>query len=98
MNVSVKRRIMTPDRTTEIGETIESQLRKLQETNQPIDATAPIIFTARKDGVIPEYNIRSDKWDRALENMEQVAINRQEQRAEWQNELDSIEATPTEEQ
>lgn len=96
MNVSVKRRLMKADRATEIGETIESQLRKLQETNQPIDATAPIIFTARKDGVIPEYNIRSDKWDRALENMEQVAINRQEQRAEWQNELDSIEATPEE--
>lgn len=79
---------------TELGETLELQIKRIKETNQPIEAGAPTIFTARKDGVIPEYDIRSDKWDRALENMEQVSRNRQEQRAEWLKQLD--ETNPVE--
>lgn len=75
---------------TEFGETLELQIKRMKETNQPIEGGAPTIFTARKDGVIPEYDIRSDKWDRALENMEQVSRNRQEQRAEW---LEKLEET-----
>lgn len=81
--------MMKPDKATELGETIESQIRRMTTTNEPIDGTAPIIFTPRKDGVRPEYNIRSDKWEQALKNMEQVARNRQEQRAEWVNKLET---------
>ena len=36
---------------------------------------APIIYTERKDGVIPAYNIRTDKWDIALTAMDQVNKN-----------------------
>lgn len=81
--------LMKPTKATELGETIESQIKRMTTTNEPIDGTAPIIFTPRKDGVRPEYNIRSDKWERALENMEQVARNRQEQRAEWLDKLNT---------
>lgn len=100
MNLAVRYKLMKADRPTEIGETIESMIRKQTTTNQPIDATAPIIFTPRKDGVIDDYNIRSDKWDRALQNMEQVAINRQTQRENWIQSLDdnNIETTPDSEQ
>lgn len=94
MNVSIKRNLMKATKPIETGETIESQIRRMTTTNEPIDGGAPIIFTPRKDGVIDDYNVRSDKWDRALKNMEQVAINRQTQRKEW---LDSLNKLSTEE-
>lgn len=97
MRIAVKHNLMKPDKATEIGETIEAMVKRMTTTNEPIDGTAPIIFTPRKDGVINEYNIRADKWEAAMENMEQVARNRQNQRAEWQEKLDGIQTTQTEE-
>lgn len=89
MRVTIKQRtLFKATEPTETGETLELQIKRMKETNQPIEGGAPTIYTARKDGVIPEYDIRSDKWDRALENMEQVSRNRQEQRAEWLKKLD----------
>lgn len=95
MRTAIKQRtLFKATEPTEFGETLELQIKRMKETNQPIEGGAPTIFTARKDGVIPEYDIRSDKWDRALENMEQVSRNRQEQRAEWLKQLD--ETNPVE--
>ena len=34
--------------------------------------SAPLIYTPRKDGVIAAYDIRTDKWDVALDAMEKV--------------------------
>lgn len=81
--------LMRADKATEIGETIEAMVKRMTATNEPIEGTAPIIFTPRKDGVIDEYNIRADKWEAAMKNMDQVARNRQEKRAEWLNNLDN---------
>lgn len=98
MRIALKQKsLMKPDKAAEIGETIEAMVKRMTTTNEPIDGTAPIIFTPRKDGVINEYNIRADKWDQAMQNMEQVARNRQEKRAEWQQQLDNTQTTPTEE-
>ena len=33
------------------------------ETNEPIGETAPMIYTKKTDGVIPAYDIRTDKWE-----------------------------------
>lgn len=98
MRIAVKHKnLMKTDKATEIGETIEAMVKRMTTTNEPIDGSAPIIFTPRKDGVINQYNIRADKWDEAMKNMEQVARNRQEKRAEWQEKLDGIQTTQTEE-
>ena len=43
------------------GESIERKVSKLIENNEPITDGAPIIFTEKKDGVLPQYDIRTDK-------------------------------------
>ena len=45
------------------GETIEDKVRRVTLNNEPIEDTAPLIYTERKDGVLPQYDIRTDKWE-----------------------------------
>lgn len=45
------------------------KLRKIMENNEPIDEVAPIIYTDKKNGVMKEYDIRTDRFDVALEAM-----------------------------
>lgn len=65
---------MKPVETVE-GETIEEKVARVVENKEPIEDGAPIIYTERKNGVIPAYNIRTDKWDIALTAMDQVNKN-----------------------
>lgn len=52
------------------GESIEKKVSKLIENNEPITDGAPIIYTEKKDGVLPQYDIRTDKWDIAQSAMD----------------------------
>ena len=52
------------------GESIEEKVAKLIENNEPVTDGAPIIYTEKKDGVLPQYNIRTDKWDIAQSAMD----------------------------
>ena len=53
------------------GERIEEKVRRLTDEKSPINDGAPIIYTERKDGVLPAYDIRTDRWDIAQKAMEQ---------------------------
>lgn len=55
------------------GESIEQKIDRIVNNNEPISDGAPIIYTERKDGVMPEYDIRADKWDIAIDAMDKVA-------------------------
>lgn len=57
----------------ESGESIEQKMRRVTTTNEPIDNVAPMIYTERKQGVLPECDIRTDRWDIAQEAMGAVA-------------------------
>ena len=54
------------------GESIENKVRRITENNEPITDGAPIIYTNREDGVLPAYNIRTDRWEIAQQAMEAV--------------------------
>lgn len=43
------------------------------QQNEPIKDGAPIIHTERKDGVLPEHDIRTDRFEIAVEAMDKVA-------------------------
>lgn len=62
--------------TTYEGETIEQKVRRIVENKEPISDGAPIVYTEKKDGILPQYNIRTDKWDIALEAMDKVQASR----------------------
>lgn len=54
------------------GEPIEAKVKRITENNEPITDGAPIIYTNRDDGVLPAYNIRTDRWDIAQQAMDAV--------------------------
>lgn len=54
------------------GESIETKVKRITENNEPITDGAPIIYTNRDDGVLPAYNIRTDRWEIAQQAMEAV--------------------------
>ena len=54
------------------GECIEEKIRRVTQNGEPITDGAPIIFTEKKDGVLPQYDIRTDRWDIALMAMDAV--------------------------
>lgn len=58
------------------GETIEEKVRRVVENKEPISDGAPIVFTEKKDGVLPQFNIRTDKWEIALDAMDKVQASR----------------------
>ena len=41
------------------GELIEEKVKRLTQEKTPVDDSAPIIYTERKDGVLPAYDIRT---------------------------------------
>ena len=54
------------------GESIEQKVSRITENNEPITDGAPIIYTNRDDGVLPAYNIRTDRWEIAQQAMDAV--------------------------
>lgn len=55
------------------GETIETKIERIVENNEPISDGAPLIWTDRKDGVLPAYDIRTDRFDLAIDAMNAVS-------------------------
>lgn len=66
-----KSRITTNDLMD--GTSIEEQMRKALEGKEPIKATAKINYTERKDGVLPQFDIRTDRFEMALLATDKVA-------------------------
>lgn len=57
------------------GEIIEDKVKRLTENKEPIKDAAPLVYTKKVDGVLPQFNIRTDKWDLVQSKME--AANKQ---------------------
>ena len=55
------------------GETIEAKVERIMVNNEPITDNAPVIYTERKYGVQPEYDIRTDRFEPALDATGHIA-------------------------
>lgn len=51
------------------GETIEQKVERIVNNNEGIEDGSPAIYTERSMGVMAEYDIRTDKWDLAIDAM-----------------------------
>ena len=54
------------------GESIETKCARILQNKEPITDTAPIIYTAKEDGVLPAYNIRTDRFDIAIDAYDKI--------------------------
>lgn len=57
------------------GQSIEQKMRIIIQTKEPIKCTTPKIYQDKNEGVAPECDIRTDRFDIAVEAMNKVAIN-----------------------
>ena len=55
-----------------VGERIEEKVERIVNNKEPIRDASPIIYTEKKDGVLPAYNVRTDRWEIATEAMDKV--------------------------
>lgn len=65
------------------GESIELKVQRIVENSEPISDGAPMIFTDRRDGVLPAYDIRTDRFELAIDGMDYVAKSNLARRAEY---------------
>ena len=70
----MKRKILTIKPTTGFipvydGESIETKIERVVQNKEPIEDGAEIIYTEKKQGVQPQYDIRTDKWEIAQKAM-----------------------------
>ena len=77
----MKRTILTVKPTTGFipvyeGESIETKVERVVQNKEPIEDGAEIIYTEKKQGVQPQFDIRTDKWDVAQEAMDLAHANR----------------------
>lgn len=71
------------------GESIEREIERLTTEKTPIESVSPQIFTEAKDGVLPEYDIRTDRWDVAMEAMDSVAASYRAKRENYQKQKET---------
>lgn len=82
----MKRSIPTPTlisvNNSYIAESIESKVQRIMNNNEPIKNEVQMIYTSSADGVLPETNIRTDKWELAVESMDKVTEQKLTKRKE----------------
>lgn len=55
------------------GETIEQKVERFMNNKEPITDGAPIIYQPRNEGVRPEFDIRTDRFEIALDATDNIS-------------------------
>lgn len=58
------------------GETIEQKIERITQNREPITDASPMYYTERKDGIRPEYDIRTDRFEIAVDAMDKATKGR----------------------
>lgn len=82
---------MTINNEIYTGQSIERYAEQASVSNQPIEGGAPEIFTDRKDGVVAEFNIRTDRFEIAQKAMDKANGSITAKRQEILNQRDKLE-------
>lgn len=89
--------IDNPDLTYQ-AEPREVKLRKIinGECSSMEDGVFPTIYTEKKDGVLPEYDIRTDRFEVAIEAMDKINQSAASQVAKNKGETEAVKDFGTE--
>jgi len=66
--------------TSYVGETLEAKIFRMMNNKEPIGDAVPLTYTDRAEGVGAQYDIRTDRWEVAVEGMDRVSKSWQAQR------------------
>lgn len=67
---------------------LERKIERMIYSNEPIPSTDQLIYTERKDGIMPAYDIRTDRFELALDATSQIEksyISRREEKGKSAN-------------
>lgn len=83
---------------TYLSEPREVKLRKIisGESSNMDDGVFPTIYTEKKDGVLPEYDIRTDRFEVAIDAMDKINQSAASQIAKNKGETESVKTFGTE--
>lgn len=54
------------------GEPLETKIERMVNNKESIEQGAQLIYMERNEGVIAGYNIRTDRWDAAIDAMDKA--------------------------
>lgn len=76
----------------------EVKLRKIisGESNSMEDGVFPTIYTEKKDGVLPEYDIRTDRFEVAIDAIDKINQSAANQIAKSKGETEAVKEFGTE--
>lgn len=76
----------------------EEKLRKIisGESSSIEDGVFPTVYTEKKDGVLPEYDIRTDRFEVAIDAMDKINQSTANQIAKNKGETESAKSFGTE--
>lgn len=74
--------IFTDPEDRDQAELIEDRVTRITKLGEPITDGAPPIYTEAQEGVIPMYDVRTDKFDMALDEVTGIYRNEEAKRAE----------------
>lgn len=76
----------------------EVKLRKIisGESSNMEDGVFPIIYTEKKDGVLPEYDIRTDRFEVAIDAVDKINQSAASQLAKNKGETEAVKDFGTE--
>lgn len=78
------------------GESIEQMMRRALNNNEPIGNEVGLIYTEKNEGVMPAYNIRTDRFEVALDGIDALQKSYTAKRAEaikTEEKIDGVEPT-----
>lgn len=70
--MAIYKRKVTDSRLLHINKTYKAEslmmkIRKMLANKEPIEDEIETVYTNKKDGVLPAYDIRTDRWEVAME-------------------------------
>lgn len=69
-----------------VAQSIEIQVQRILNNNEPLKSGDAPIYQHRGEGVNPDYNIRTDRWEHAIEAADKLTAS---QRAKRQSGIDA---------
>ena len=82
------------------AERLEFKIQKMMDAKNPIGSEVTPMYTERKDGVLPQYDVRTDRVEIALEATDKVSKSeiakreeRHKEKVEGDGKTEPIQAT-----
>lgn len=72
-NFRIERKCSIKVNNAYTAESLEQEMRVATAGNAPIEMISPQLYTERKDGVLAQYDIRTDRFEVAMNAMDAVS-------------------------